>query len=75
MCLAYSAIKFVVKMHFKDANEAAQLKVTFIFQVLFTKVKHKSRYGVTVHFRYYVTGQELTDWPETLSWWAGMNTG
>ena len=39
--LAYSAIKFIVKMHFKDAKEVTQQKVTlFFFQVLFTKVRH-----------------------------------
>ena len=62
-------------MHFKDAKEAAQQKVTLFFQVLFTKVKHTSHYGVTVHLRYDVSGQELTDWPETLSWLAVTNTG
>ena len=29
--LAYSAIKFVVKMHFKDTKEAAQQKEIFFF--------------------------------------------
>ena len=51
-------------MHFKDKKKVAQQKVTLFFQVLFTKVKHTSRYGVTVHLRYDVTGQELSDWPE-----------
>ena len=37
--LAFSAIKFVVKMHFKDEKEAAQQKVTLFFQVLFAKSK------------------------------------
>ena len=37
--LAYSAIKFVVKRHFKDAKEVAQQKVTLFFQVLFTQVR------------------------------------
>ena len=32
--LAFSAIKCVVKMHFKDEKEAAQQKVTLFFQVL-----------------------------------------
>ena len=40
MWLAYSAIKFVVKRHFKDAKEVAQQKVTLYFQVLFTKLRH-----------------------------------
>ena len=30
--LAYSAIKFVVKMHFKDAKEAAQQKETLFLR-------------------------------------------
>ena len=29
--LAYSAIKFIVKMHSKDAKEVAQQKVTLFF--------------------------------------------
>ena len=33
--LAFSAIKFVVKMHFKDEKEAAIQKVTLFFPVLF----------------------------------------
>ena len=37
--LAFSAIKFVVKMHFKDEKEAAQQKVTLFFQVLFAERK------------------------------------
>ena len=37
--LAFSAIKFVVKMHFKDEKEAAQQKVTLFFQVLFAECK------------------------------------
>ena len=37
--LAYSAIKFVVKMHFKDEKEAAQQKVALFFQVLFAESK------------------------------------
>ena len=37
--LAFSAINFVVKMHFKDEKEAAQQKVTPLFQVLFAKSK------------------------------------
>ena len=37
--LAFSAIKFVVKMHFKDEKEAAQQKVTLFFQVLFAESK------------------------------------
>ena len=35
----------------------------------------ESLYGITVHLRYDVTGQELTDWPKTLSWLAVTNTG
>ena len=73
--LACSAIKFIVKMHFKDTKEAAQQKETLFFQVLFTKLKQTSCYDVTVHLRYDVTGQELIDWPETLSWLAVTNTG
>ena len=49
-------IKFVVKMHFKDAKEATQQKVTLCFQVLFTKVKPTLRYDVTEHLRYDVNG-------------------
>ena len=30
--LAYSAVKFVVKRHFKDAKEVAQQKVTLFFK-------------------------------------------
>ena len=60
-------LKCVVKMHFKDAKEAMQHKLTLFFQVLFTKVKPMSRYDVTEHLRYDVTGLELTDWPETFS--------
>ena len=37
--LAFSAIKFVVKIHFKDEKEAAQQKVTLFFQVLFAESK------------------------------------
>ena len=37
--LAFRAIKSFVKMHFKDEKEAAQQKVTLIFQVLFAKSK------------------------------------
>ena len=67
--------KFVVKIHFKDAKEVAQQNVTFFFQVLYTKVKHMSRYDVTVHLRYDVTGLELTVWLETLRWLAVTNAG
>ena len=74
--LAYSSKKFVVKMHFKGTKEDAQQKETlFFFQVLFTKVKQTSCDDVTVHLRYDVIGQELTDRPETLSWLAVTNTG
>ena len=44
--LAFSAIQFVVKMHFKDKKEAARQKVTLFFQVLFAERK-TSRYNVT----------------------------
>ena len=37
--LAFSDIKFVVKMHFKDEKEAAHQKVTLFFQVLFAESK------------------------------------
>ena len=37
--LAFSAMKFVVKKHFKDEKEAAQQKVTLFFQVLFDENK------------------------------------
>ena len=54
--LAYLAIRFVVKNHFfKNAIKAVQQKVTLFLQVLFTKVKHTSRYDFTVHKRYDVT--------------------
>ena len=61
------AIKFVVKMHFKDAKEATQQKMTLFLQVLFTKVKPTLRYDVTEHLRYDVTGLELTVWPESFN--------
>ena len=68
--------KNVVKMQFKNAKEAAQQKETlFFFQLLFTKVKQTSCFDVTVHLRYDVTGQELTDRHETLSRLAVTNTG
>ena len=35
--LAFSAIKFVVKMHFKDEKGSAKQKVKLIFYVLFAK--------------------------------------
>ena len=73
--LAYSAIKFVVKMHFKDAKEAAQQNVTLFSQVLFTKVRHTLRYDVSVHLRFDVTGLVLTVRLETLSWLAVTNAG
>ena len=38
--LAYLAIKFVVKRHFKDAKEVTQQKVMLFVQVLFTKIRH-----------------------------------
>ena len=37
--LAFSAIKFVVKMHFKDEKEAAQQKLTLFFIALFAESK------------------------------------
>ena len=62
-------------MHFKDAKEAKQQKVTVFFEVLFTKVKPTSRFDVTVHLRYDVTGLELTIWPETFNELAVTNAG
>ena len=73
--LASSAIQFVVKMHFKDEKEALQQKVTLFFQVLYTGSKTKSRYNVTPHLQYDVTGLELTAWLETLSWLAVTKSG
>ena len=74
--LAFSAIKFVVKMHFKDEKEAAQQKVTlFFFKFHSPKVSPTSRYNVTAHLQYDVTGLELTAWLETLSWLAVTNSG
>ena len=37
--LPFSAIKFVVNMHFKDEKEAAKQKVTHFSKVLFAKSK------------------------------------
>ena len=37
--LAFSAIKFVVKMHFKNEKEAVQQKMTLFIQVLFALSK------------------------------------
>ena len=37
--LAFSTIKYVVKMHFKDEEEAIQQKVMLLFQVLFAESK------------------------------------
>ena len=58
--------RFVVKMHFKDAKEATQqndaLFLSFIHQC-----KPTSRYDVTEHLRYDVTGLELPVWPETFT--------
>ena len=73
--LAFSAIKFVVKMHFKDEKEAAQQKVTLFFKFYSPKVKPTSRYNFTAHLQYDVTGMELTAWLETLSWLAVTNSG
>ena len=50
-------------------------KATLFFQVLFTKVKPTSRYDVTEHIRYGVTGLELNVWPETFSLLAVTNDG
>ena len=66
--LAFSAIKIVVQMHFKDEKEAAQQKVTLFFKFYSPKVKPTSRYNATAHLQYDVTGLELTAWLETLSW-------
>ena len=72
--LAFSAIKIVVKMHFKDEKETAQQKVTvFFFKFYSPKVKPTSRYNVTAHLQYDVTGLELTAWFDTLSWLAVTN--
>ena len=73
--LAFSAIKIVVKKHFKDEKEAVQQKVTVFFKFYSPKVKLTSRYNVTVHLQYDVTGLELTAWLETLSWLAVTNSG
>ena len=73
--LALSAIKCVVKMHFKDEKEAAQQKVTLFFKFYSPKVKPTSRYNVTAHLQYDVTGLELTAWFETLSCLAVKNSG
>ena len=54
--LAFSAIKFAVKMHFKDEKEAAQQKVTLFFQFLFAEVKPTSRYNIIAHLQHDVTG-------------------
>ena len=61
------AIKFAVKMHFKNAKEVTQQKVTLFFQVLSIEVKPTSRYDITKHLGYDFTGLELTGWPETFS--------
>ena len=73
--LAFSPIKFVVKMHFKDEKESAQQTVTPFFKFYSPKVKPTSRYNVTAHLQYDVTGLELTAWLETLSWLAVTNSG
>ena len=73
--LAFSAIEFVVKMHFKDEKEAAQQKVTLFFKFYSPHVNPTSRYNVTAHLQYDVTGLELTAWLETLSWLAVTNSG
>ena len=75
MWLAYSSIKFVVKMHFKDAKEAVQQKETLFFKVY--SPNSNKLYAMTSPYTcdYDVTGQDLTDWPETLSWLAVTNTG
>ena len=56
-------------------KKATQQNVTLFFQVLFTKVKPTSRYDVTEHLRYDVTGLELTVWPEIFSKFAVTNAG
>ena len=63
--LAFSAIKSVVKMHFKDEKEAARQKVTLFFKFYSPKVKPTSRYNVTAHLQYDVTGLEQTALLET----------
>ena len=74
--LAFSAIKFVVKMHFKDEKEAAQQKTTLFFSSFIRqKVNLTSRYNVTGHLQYDVTGLEITAWLETLSWLPVTNFG
>ena len=73
--LGFSAIKFVNKMHFKDEKEAARQKVTLFFKVYLPKAIHTSRYNVTAHLQYDVTGLELTAWLETLSLLAVTNSG
>ena len=72
--LAFSAIKCVVKMHFKDGKEAAQQKVTLFFKFYSPKVKSTPRYNVIALLQYDVTGLELTAWNETLSWLAVVNS-
>ena len=73
--LAFSAIKFVVKMHYKDEKEAAQQKNDSFFKLYSPKVKPMSRYNDTAHLQYDVTGLKLTAWLETLSWLAVKNSG
>ena len=46
--LAFSAIKFVVKMHFKDEKEAAQQKVHSFFKFYSPKVKPTLRRTLTI---------------------------
>lgn len=68
VCLTYSAIKFVVNMHFKDAKESTQQNVVLSYQ-------HTSSYDVTVHLRYDITELERTVWPKSLSWLTVTNAG
>ena len=56
-------------------SRATKSDAVYFSQVLYTKVKHVSCYDAIVHMRYDVTGQKLTDWPETLSRFAVSNTG
>ena len=62
-------------MHFKDEKEAAQQKWRSFSKFYSPKVKPTSRYNVTAHLQYDVTGLELTAWLETLSWLAVTNSG
>ena len=45
-------------------------KGRYFFKFYSPKVNPTSRYNVTAHLQYDVTGLELTAWLETLSWLA-----